>query len=103
MNLVEKNIDRIKALCEKYRVNRLYVFGSILTDRFNDRSDVDFSVDFDKDKISSEKLDWADLFFNFLHDLERLLNRKVDLVFDNSIRNQYFRNELDRTKRLIYG
>ena len=41
MNLIELNIDRIIALCKKYKVNKLFVFGSILTDRFNKESDVD--------------------------------------------------------------
>ncbi|MBD5355836.1 MAG: nucleotidyltransferase domain-containing protein [Bacteroides sp.] len=103
MHLIEKNIERITNLCKQYRVRRLYVFGSILTDRFNDKSDVDFSVDFDKDRISSEKLDWANLFFDFLHEMEKVLNRKVDIVFDDHINNQYFRKELDQTKKLIYG
>ena len=45
------NIDKIIALCKKYKVMKLWVFGSILTSRFNDDSDVDFSVIFDKNKI----------------------------------------------------
>lgn len=47
MKIIEINLGRIIDLCKKYRVKKLYVFGSILTDRFNDDSDVDFSVDFD--------------------------------------------------------
>ncbi len=103
MKLIELNLHRIIELCRKYRVRKLYVFGSILTDRFTDQSDVDFSVDFDKESIDRDRLDWADLFFDFLHDMERLLGRKVDLVFDTHITNDVFRRELDTTKRLIYG
>lgn len=43
MKLIEMNIDKIIALCKKYKVMKLWVFGSILTSRFNDDSDVDFS------------------------------------------------------------
>ncbi|MDE6443982.1 MAG: nucleotidyltransferase domain-containing protein [Muribaculaceae bacterium] len=103
MKLIEKHIQNIKDLCKKYMVKKLYVFGSILTDRFNDRSDIDFSVEFDKERIERESKDWADLFFDFLHELEALLGRNVDLVFDNHISNKIFRHELDHTKRLIYG
>ncbi|MDE6558284.1 MAG: nucleotidyltransferase domain-containing protein [Muribaculaceae bacterium] len=103
MVLIHNNIAKIIELCRKYKVSKLYVFGSILTERFNDESDIDFSVDFDKDSIESAKLDWADLFFGFLHSLEDLLQRKIDLVFDSNIRNTYFKDELDRTKQLIYG
>ncbi|WP_294143154.1 nucleotidyltransferase domain-containing protein [uncultured Sanguibacteroides sp.] len=52
MNLIELNIDRIIALCKKYKVNKLFVFGSILTDRFNKESDVDFIVNFDKAQVT---------------------------------------------------
>lgn len=103
MRLIETNIQHIIILCKRFRVKRLYVFGSILTDRFNDDSDVDFSVIFDSDTINSDQIDWADNFFGFMHSLERLLKRKVDIVFDNNIRNRYFRQELDSTKKLIYG
>lgn len=54
MKLIEMNIDRIVALCKKYRVAKLWVFGSILTPRFNNDSDVDFSVDFDSETINRE-------------------------------------------------
>lgn len=97
------NIDKIAALCKKYKVAKLWIFGSILTSRFNDESDVDFSVDFDSDTINAEGLDWADIFFGFMHDLEDLLGRKVDLVDEVAVRNPYFRKELDATKQLIYG
>lgn len=103
MKIIELNLNKIFQLCRKYRVRKLFVFGSILTDRFNDDSDIDFSVDFNKELINEENLDWADLFFDFIHDLEDLLGRKVDMVFDNQISNTFFRKELDSTKKLIYG
>ena len=62
MKLIEMNMDKIVALCKKYKVAKLGVFGSILTPRFNDESDVDFSVDFDAETINREGLDWADIF-----------------------------------------
>ncbi|MDE5876454.1 MAG: nucleotidyltransferase domain-containing protein [Muribaculaceae bacterium] len=103
MNLIEANINNIIRLCKKYRVKKLYVFGSILTDRFTECSDIDFSVDFDSEAINKEKLDWADTFFNFIHDMETLLGRRVDMVVDKYVKNKYFRQELDETKQLIYG
>ncbi len=103
MKLIELNIDKIIALCQKYRVAKLWVFGSILTPRFNDSSDVDFSVDFDSDAIKQEGRDWADTFFDFMHELEAVIGRKVDLVCDDSVKNPYFRKQLNSTKKLIYG
>ncbi|MDE6460289.1 MAG: nucleotidyltransferase domain-containing protein [Paramuribaculum sp.] len=103
MKLIELNIDKIIALCRKYRVLKLWVFGSILTSRFNENSDVDFSVDFDSEAIRSEGMDWADTFFDFMHELEDVIGRKVDLVCDDSVTNPYFRKQLNSTKKLIYG
>lgn len=103
MKLIEMNMDKIVALCRKYKVASLWVFGSILTDRFNDKSDVDLSVNFDAETIRAEQLDWADIFFDFMHELENLFGRRVDLVCDDAVSNQFFRQELDRTKQLIYG
>ena len=103
MKLIELNLGRIVELCKKYRVKRLFVFGSILTDRFNEGSDVDFSVDFDRESIQKDKLDWADVFFGFIDELQSVLGRKVDLVVDSNITNSYFRKELDATKQLVYG
>lgn len=103
MKLIELNIGKIAELCKKYRVKRLFVFGSILTDSFNAESDVDFSVDFDRESIEKEKLDWADIFFGLIEELQSLLGRKVDLVVDANVTNNYFRKELDATKKLIYG
>lgn len=103
MKLIEDNIAHIRELCRKYKVKKLYVFGSILTDRFNEKSDVDFSALFDRNSISREHIDWADLFFDFIHDLEKLLGRKVDMVFDDYIKNKTFQEELNTTKLLIYG
>ena len=99
MKLIEMNIDKIAALCRKYKVARLWVFGSILTPRFNDESDVDFSVEFNYGMID----DIFVVFFDFIDELQVLLGRKVDMVDETAIRNPYFRKELDTTKKLIYG
>ena len=41
MSIIERNIDAIKRLCAVYEVAQMSVFGSVLTDRFNDDSDID--------------------------------------------------------------
>ena len=43
------------------------------------------------------------IYFGFMDELQNVLKRKVDIVFDDYINNQYFRKELDSTKQLIYG
>ena len=58
MKIIEKYINTINELCKKYKVKRLFVFGSILTDRFTPESDIDFLVDFNRNEID-------DYFSNF--------------------------------------
>jgi nucleotidyltransferase len=99
MKLIELHLDQIAALCRKYKVAKLWVFGSILTSRFNDKSDVDFSVVFHYDQIPDLFL----TFFDFIDELRHLLGREVDLVDETAIKNDIFRKELNNTKRLIYG
>ena len=99
MNLIELNIDQIIALCKKYKVNKLFVFGSILTDRFNKESDVDFIVNFDKAQVT----DYFSNFFDLKYALEDILGREVDLLEEHAIRNHYLKENIEQTKALIYG
>ena len=43
--------EEISALCQQNKVKNLYVFGSVLTDRFTDKSDIDMVVDIDLAKL----------------------------------------------------
>lgn len=99
MKLIENNIQKIVALCKKYKVGKLFVFGSILTNRFNDDSDVDLVVDFDKVTLE----EYADNYFNFKYALEKLFGRDVDLLEDKAIRNPILKRNIDNSKQLIYG
>ena len=101
MNLIEINLQRIFDLCRQYKVKSLAVFGSILTDRFNDRSDVDLLVDFDT--TNHEEWDYVKNYFDLRDALEALLGRKVVRVVGKGLRNKYFIANINRTKQLIYG
>ncbi|MCF0209546.1 MAG: nucleotidyltransferase domain-containing protein [Bacteroidaceae bacterium] len=99
MTLIKDNMKMLNALCEKHKVDKLFVFGSVLTDKFNADSDVDFVVNFEGIDVS----DYADNYFDFKNSLQALFNRPVDLVEDKSIQNPVFRRVIDRTKQLVYG
>ncbi|MDE6271077.1 MAG: nucleotidyltransferase domain-containing protein [Muribaculaceae bacterium] len=101
MKLIQLNLQRIFELCRKHRVKTLSVFGSILTDRFRDDSDVDLLVNFDT--TDHEKWDYVANYFDFQEALEQLLGRKVDLVVEKGLKNKYFIQNVNRTKQLIYG
>jgi len=99
MNIIKKNIEKINVLCAKYNVSELHVFGSVLTDRFNNESDVDFLVDFD----DMDVFGYADNYFDFKFALEGILNRKVDLLEKKAIKNPFLKKSIESSKKLIYG
>jgi len=93
------HISQIKQLCEQHKVDKLYAFGSVLTDRFNENSDVDLVVNF----VGVPLLEHGDNYFDFKFSLEDMFNRKVDLIEEKALKNPYFIKRLDETKQLIYG
>ena len=101
MKLIELNLQQIYSLCREYKVKTLSVFGSILTDRFNDSSDVDLLVDFEP--FDHDTFDYVSNYFGLRDALERLFGRKVDLIEEKGLRNKYFKANVNRTKQLIYG
>ncbi len=99
MRILDENIDKIKALCDQHKVTRLFVFGSVLTEKFERTSDIDFIVNFSEVDL----YDYADNYFDLKNSLEHLLNREVDLLEDKAIKNPYLRESIDSSKQLIYG
>jgi len=98
MNLIDLNRDKIIELCNKHMVKELYFFGSILTERFNDTSDIDLLIQFSQ----IELLDYFDNYMELKEELEQLFHRPVDLVENQAIRNPIFRKVIEREKQLIY-
>lgn len=99
MNYFSTYKAQIAELCGKYNVRKLFAFGSVLTDRFNDESDIDLIVDFNKPAIK----DIFQTYFDFKYSLEDVFGRKVDLLEEQPIRNSYLRKNIEDTKTLIYG
>ena len=101
MDLIAQNKQQITDLCRLHRVKSLFVFGSILTDRFNDHSDVDLLVDFEPTDHSS--FDYVANYFGLQEKLESIFQRPVDLIEAKGLRNQHFINAINRLKQMIYG
>lgn len=99
MNLIQANIEKIKLLCSKHKVNKLFAFGSIVKDNFNKDSDIDLVVDFN----AIEVVEYADNYFDLKEQLELIFNRPVDLLEDNAIQNPFLKKQIDAEKKLIYG
>jgi predicted nucleotidyltransferase len=105
MNIVEENRDEISALCQKHHVRKLFVFGSVLTDKFANQSDIDFVVDFEgvKPGIYDFDYDYTDNYFDLKYSLQDVLNREVDLLEEQAIKNPYLRQSIDASKMAVYG
>lgn len=99
MSELELNIGQINQLCKQYKVKSLYAFGSVLTKDFNNSSDIDLIVDFEK----VDAAQYADNYFDFKFSLEDLLHRDIDLLEEKAIHNPYFRQVVESEKQLVYG
>lgn len=97
--VIEKNRQAIEELCRRYHVARLDVFGSLVAGDFDESSDIDFLVEFDSE-VNRYRFD---NFFELLRAMERLFNRRVDLVEAGGLRNPYFIKRVNETRRPIYA
>jgi uncharacterized protein len=76
---------RITDLCRRYSVERMYLFGSVLTDAFDEeKSDVDVQAIFDE---RMEPLERGKTISSFWDALENLFHLKVDLLTKERVNN----------------
>jgi predicted nucleotidyltransferase len=98
--LLESKRQQIAALCQRYRVRRLEVFGSASSEHFDPQSsDVDFLVDF----YPLTPGESADAYFGLREALESLLGRSVDLVMVRAITNRYFLKAIEGAREVLYA
>ena len=97
--IININIKAIEVLCYNHHVKNLFAFGSVCTDSFNESSDIDLLVTFDK----MDHGDYADTYFVLADKFEKLFQRPVDLVTEKSLSNPYFIKSVNKTKTRIYG
>ena len=84
-----KILERNRSLLKKYRVKRIGLFGSLVRDEAANKSDIDLLVDFEVKSF--------DNFIELAFELERIFNRKVDLLTERGISPYmlpYIKNEV---------
>ena len=97
---LQQHEARLAELCQRFGVERLFVFGSAASGEFKEStSDLDFLVRLADRQPTGE---YADRYLGLAEALERLFGRRVDLVTEASIRNPYFQREVEATRRLVY-
>ena len=100
MDLIEQQRPQLLALCRKYDVRRMDLFGSAIREDFDpNRSDLDFVVEFNNFNVDNA----ADRYLGLMIDLEDLFGREIDLVSYRAIRNPYFKQVVDQTRVQLYA
>jgi len=80
-------------------VTRLEAFGSVVSEEFSPESDIDFLVYFHRDSETNAFRQY----FTFKEALEEVLDRPVDLICGNSMRNAVFRNSVNESSIPLFA
>ena len=98
--LITLHSIEIAAICKRFGVSRLEVFGSAArgTDFKAADSDVDFLVEFSPGVATD-----LQVFLATKTALEKLLGRAVDLVESDAVRNPYVLANINRSREPVYA
>jgi len=89
--------EQIKTFCERHHITKLAFFGSVLTDRFDDESDVDVLIEF-----APEHVPGLIRLCGMERELADILGRKADMRTPNDL-SRYFRDEVVNNARIEYA
>lgn len=97
---IEQQQTAVAALCSRFGVQSLEVFGSAANGSFDaSRSDIDFLVEFSRDDAGS----LFHRYFGLQEALEQLFNRKIDLVSASALSNPYFIAAVNQSRQTVYA
>lgn len=97
---LQVSASEITRFCQKWQIEELALFGSVLSDRFNAKSDIDILLGFQPNSRQG-LLTLA----RIKHELEALFNREVDIAIKQAIVNSdnwVRRQEILQTAKIIY-
>jgi len=98
--LIEQDYPELAEICRRHKVLRLELFGSAAREGLAPEvNDVDFLVEF----LPLQPGEHADAYFGLLDALERLFSRPVDLVMTRAVRNPYFLESIQDSRRVVYA
>ncbi len=97
--LIEQHRSEVAALCSRFGVQSLEVFGSAADGTFDPaHSDIDFLVEFLQDDVGS----LFDRYFELQEALEQLFARKIDLVTPSALKNPYLIAAVNKSRQPVY-
>ncbi len=98
--LIEERRAEIAALCRKFHVRRLDVFGSAARGDFDPaRSDLDFVVVFDLAHAEGTKFK---TYFGLKEALEAMFGRPVDLLEPGAVVNPYLKASIEESRERVF-
>jgi len=97
--LLEQRKSELIAICQALNVKRLYAFGSVVSKKFRDDSDIDFLISFSENLSVDE---YTKNYFTLHYKLRELFNREIDIVTERTLSNPYFIESINESKKLIY-
>jgi predicted nucleotidyltransferase len=97
-NGVFLNYSDVSRLCKKYCIIELSIFGSSIRDDFTQNSDVDILVSFEH----NSKITLFDI-MELEKEFSEILNKKVDIVEKESLKNPIRKNKILSTREIIYA
>jgi predicted nucleotidyltransferase len=100
IKLIEEKQEQLNELCRKFNVKRLEIFGSAAEGVFDPQSsDIDFLIEF----APLSPVEHAHMYFDFLEVLQDMFDRDIDLVEVKSVRNPYFLEVINKSRKRIYA
>ena len=87
--------EKVRPICEAYKVKRLFLFGSYARGEANEQSDIDFRVDL------GQKLKGLAV-AGFYADMEEALGQKIDIMTTRQLPEEFLRN-IRQEEVQIYG
>ena len=100
IDLIQNKLGEIISACKKHHVETIALFGSAAKNSMHKDSDIDFLVEFSDD---IDVLDYADNYFSLLDQLQTILNKKVDLVSERSLKNPILKEHVYQSKVDLYA
>jgi len=81
-DFIRDNTNKFEEICKAHKVEKLYAFGSSITDEFDfAKSDVDLLVQLDV----IDPLDRGEALMSLWDELEAFFSKKVDLLTQDSL------------------
>ncbi len=97
--ILKEKLEAVRSICTSLKVKKLYAFGSVVSNKFPEKSDIDFLISF-SDTLTVEE--YTDNYFALQYKLRELFHREIDIVTERTLSNPYFIESIDETKELIY-